>query len=98
MYVWPHVNELSKKLCELPLGHLDVMRRFLANYSGFCNFNYKVRNDGKLCIFEANARVGGDLAFDIPQQWPDLAQAMFEKLDEVGGPVWPPELEAFLQQ
>ena len=32
--------------------HLAVMKAFLPGYSGICNFNYKVRADGRMCIFE----------------------------------------------
>lgn len=27
-------------------------------FSGICNFNYKERADGSMCIFEINTRVG----------------------------------------
>eukprot|EP00747_Dinoflagellata_sp_TGD_P081093 gnl/TRDRNA2_/TRDRNA2_161162_c0_seq3.p3 gnl/TRDRNA2_/TRDRNA2_161162_c0~~gnl/TRDRNA2_/TRDRNA2_161162_c0_seq3.p3 ORF type:complete len:167 (+),score=39.07 gnl/TRDRNA2_/TRDRNA2_161162_c0_seq3:724-1224(+) len=60
------------------------MERFLDDYSGFCNFNYKVHRDGKLCLFEINARVGADLACDAPSNWPEITRAMFEKLDAIG--------------
>jgi len=83
-YVWPHnVTEIGRKIGDLPSEHLDVMRSFLAGYNGFCNFNYKVQSDGKLRLFEINARIGADLACDASGNWPDLARAMFEKLDAV---------------
>jgi carbamoylphosphate synthase large subunit len=83
-YIWPNVKELARTVCDLPAEHLEIMRRILVGYSGFCNFNYKVRPDGRLCLFEANARVGGDLACDVPVLRPDLGRAMFEKLEAIG--------------
>jgi carbamoylphosphate synthase large subunit len=40
------------------------MKAFLADFSGICNFNYKLRTEGGMCIFEVNARIGADLACD----------------------------------
>ena len=58
------------------------MKGFLADFSGICNFNYKVRPDtGSMCIFEVNARVGADLACDVTRR---RAAALFEKLDALG--------------
>ena len=37
------------------------MRSFVREYNGICNFNYKVRSGGELCIFEINTRIGADL-------------------------------------
>eukprot|EP00746_Dinoflagellata_sp_MGD_P055071 gnl/MRDRNA2_/MRDRNA2_240109_c0_seq1.p1 gnl/MRDRNA2_/MRDRNA2_240109_c0~~gnl/MRDRNA2_/MRDRNA2_240109_c0_seq1.p1 ORF type:complete len:461 (+),score=88.89 gnl/MRDRNA2_/MRDRNA2_240109_c0_seq1:54-1385(+) len=81
VYIWPHVEEVNKTICEVDPQHFEVMRKFVAGFSGFCNFNYKVQSDGKLCLFEANARIGGDLAGDVVENWPHLAYALFEKLD-----------------
>merc|ERR1711865_993538 len=81
LYVWPRCSERGKELQPLDLykNELDVMRRFLGGYSGFCNFNYKCRKDtGQMCIIEVNARVGADLACDVPRP---RAREMFEALD-----------------
>lgn len=81
-YVWPHdVEELSRRSHNrISERHYRVMRSFLTEYSGICNFNYKVRRDGSMCIFEINTRVGADLACDVPRK---RARALFEKLDKL---------------
>ena len=67
-YVWPQVTELAKELIEPPVAHLQVMETLVRDYSGFVNFNYKIRqSDQQLLIMEANARVGADLACDVPR-------------------------------
>ena len=63
------------------------MRKFVAGFSGICNFNYKVRPSGGMCIFEVNARVGADLACDIPRR---RAAAFFARLDALT-PSLPPK-------
>jgi len=79
-YVWPKVKEVRKELIsDIPTEHVEVMRRFLAGYSGICNFNYKVRADGTMAIFEINTRIGADLACDVPRQ---RAASLFRRLDE----------------
>jgi carbamoylphosphate synthase large subunit len=88
-YVWPFAEEVSRTCVEpIPSKHLQIMRGFLRGYSGICNFNYKVREDGTLCIFEINTRVGSDLACDVPRP---RARALFERLDAlcVGDPKKP---------
>ena len=61
-YVWPHVNEVGRRSYDVgggapfQLEHLAVMKDFLHEYSGICNFNYKVRPNGRMCIFEARRR------------------------------------------
>ena len=55
----------------------------VSQFSGICNFNYKVRPDGGLLIFEVNARVGADLACDVPRR---RAAALFNKLDGLKAP------------
>ena len=68
-YIWPHVRELRdyrKSSRDVPAAHLTTFGAFLHAYSGVCNFNYKVRPDGRLCIFEINTRIGADLACDVP--------------------------------
>jgi len=77
-YVWPNVNELSRKQGEVRSDLIDIMRVFVQEYSGICNFNYKLRADGGICIFEINTRVGADLACDVPRP---RAKVLFEKLD-----------------
>eukprot|EP00966_Prymnesium_polylepis_P165913 3835180-Prymnesium_polylepis.1 len=41
---------------------MEAMTAFLSapgyEFSGICNFNYKLRQDGSMCIFEINTRVG----------------------------------------
>ena len=65
-------------------AHLETMKGFLTDFSGICNFNYKVRPDtGGMCIFEVNARVGADLACDITRK---RAAMLFEKLDSLSPP------------
>ena len=44
----------------------------------------QVRPDGGLCIFEVNARVGADLACDVPRR---RAAVFFEKLESLGDPM-----------
>jgi len=83
-YVWPHVDEVRRSSHRsVPKPQLDVMQAFLQGYSGICNFNYKVRASGALCIFEVNTRVGADLACDVPRP---LARALFERLDSLSRP------------
>ena len=54
------------------------MGAFVCGYSGICNFNYKVRKGGDICVFEINTRVGADLACDVPRA---RAKELFEKLN-----------------
>jgi hypothetical protein len=81
VYVWPHVTELKEKRhshTDTPDAHLATMKAFLSDFSGICNFNYKTRpSDGGLCIFEVNARIGSDLACDVPRP---IAAQLFSKL------------------
>eukprot|EP00930_Biecheleria_cincta_P061965 TRINITY_DN47495_c0_g1_i1.p1 TRINITY_DN47495_c0_g1~~TRINITY_DN47495_c0_g1_i1.p1 ORF type:complete len:490 (+),score=40.21 TRINITY_DN47495_c0_g1_i1:30-1472(+) len=79
-YVWPNVGEVRRELCSVPSEHLAVMQAFLAGYSGFCNFNYKIRKAGSICIFEVNARIGADLACEMPR---DRARDMFQSLERL---------------
>jgi len=81
-YIWPRVREVSKATHEPPPAHIQIMTAFLQHYSGICNFNYKTRNNGEICIFEINPRIGADLAGDVPKP---RAQQLFEKLDECCG-------------
>jgi len=53
---------------------------FLDEYEGILNFNYKVRNDGRVCIFEVNTRIGSDLGCDAPRA---RARELFETLDKL---------------
>lgn len=77
-YVWPHVRLVDQELCSVPEGHREIFEKFLVGFSGICNFNFKLREDGSMCIFEVNPRVGGDLSFDIPKP---RARALLEKMD-----------------
>ena len=59
VYVWPRVEErreLRVVDAPVPENHLDVMAALLRGYTGICNFNYKLRGNGELCIFEVNVR------------------------------------------
>jgi len=47
---------------------------FILGFTGICNFNYKLRPNGQMCIFQVNPRV----VFDEPKP---RVRAMFEKLD-----------------
>jgi len=82
VYIWPGVVEVSKELVEVPVQHLQVLASFVAEYDGILNFNYKLRPDGRICIFEANTRIGADLACDAPR---DRARQLFLMLDKIRG-------------
>uniref|UniRef100_A0A7S3BF86 ATP-grasp domain-containing protein n=1 Tax=Haptolina ericina TaxID=156174 RepID=A0A7S3BF86_9EUKA len=80
-YVWPDVKEIRTRRTssrDIIQSHKAVMASFLDGYDGFCNFNYKLREDGTPCIFEVNTRIGADLACDVPASW---LRAFFQKLD-----------------
>jgi len=79
-YVWPNVEELRRALYETPEAHLAVLEAFLPEYTGICNFNFKIREDGRICVFEVNTRIGSDLACDAPRS---NARELFERLDEL---------------
>lgn len=82
IYIWPKVTELHRHLCDVPVQHTAVMARFLAEYDGIVNFNYKQRPDGRICIFEVNTRIGADLACDAPRE---RARELFQLLDKLRG-------------
>lgn len=82
VYVWPHVEELGRETVTVPEAHVATMTAFLREYSGICNFNYKIRGDGRLCIFEINTRIGSDLGCDVPR---DMARSFFARLDALAG-------------
>ena len=80
-YVWPRVEErkdLRVVDSTLPPDHRAVAEALVEGYSGVCNLNYKVRPDGRLCIFEVNVRCGEDLACDVP---PARLRCLLERLD-----------------
>merc|ERR1712228_507390 len=77
-YVWPALEYHKATYSAVPAQHLAIMRAFLAGFQGICNFNYKLRKNGEMCIFEVNPRVGGDLVWDVPKR---RVRCMFEKLD-----------------
>jgi len=79
-YVYPDVRKIGKRTYQVPSEQLAVMRAFLCEYSGICNFNFKIRSDGRLCFFEINTRIGGDLACDVHR---DRAHDLFERLDKI---------------
>ena len=84
VYVWPNVQELQERRRsheDIPPSHLDTMQKLCTGFTGICNFNYKVRPDGTMCIFEVNARIGADLACDVPRK---RAATFFAKLDVIG--------------
>lgn len=79
VYVWPALEYDRADYVSVPDTHLSVMSALLTKgFSGICNFNYKLRHSGQLCIFECNPRVGGDIVFDAPKE---RVRIMFEKLD-----------------
>ncbi|KAH8082970.1 hypothetical protein JL720_8480 [Aureococcus anophagefferens] len=81
VYVWPRVEERRElRVVDAPVpgNHLEVMAALLRGYTGVCNFNYKLRGNGELCIFEVNVRSGEDLACDVP---PDRLRCLLERLD-----------------
>ena len=59
-YVWPETAEVKRMSSEL----LDVehvqLEPFVRFFTGVCNFNYKIRPNGRVAIFEINPRVGAD--------------------------------------
>lgn len=82
IYIWPNVVELKKELCEVPTRHIDVLAAFVGEYDGILNFNYKIRPDGRICIFEVNTRIGADLACDVPRE---RARQLFLMLEKIRG-------------
>lgn len=80
VYIWPNVVEVQRELCLVPLRHVNIMARFLQEYDGILNFNYKQRPDGRICIFEVNTRIGADLGCDAPR---DRARQLFQLLDRL---------------
>ena len=91
-YVWPHnVNERKEQrsVAEVAPEHLAVMSALVTDYTGVCNFNYKLRDaDGSLALLECNTRVGGDLAADAPR---NAAKEFFEALDATPPSPPPPD-------
>eukprot|EP00448_Togula_jolla_P042456 CAMPEP_0170569692 /NCGR_PEP_ID=MMETSP0224-20130122/698_1 /TAXON_ID=285029 /ORGANISM="Togula jolla, Strain CCCM 725" /LENGTH=433 /DNA_ID=CAMNT_0010891891 /DNA_START=176 /DNA_END=1474 /DNA_ORIENTATION=+ len=51
-YVWPNVREVSHEYVSVPADHKEIFRQILADFSGICCVGYKLRADGKLCLFE----------------------------------------------
>lgn len=78
VYIWPQLEYLRSEYVSVPEQHLETMRAMLGPFSGICNFNYKIRPSGRMCIFEVNPRVGGDLVFDVPKR---RVRVLLEKLD-----------------
>lgn len=79
-FVWPQVQKVGKAPYGVPKEHVAIMQRFLEGYTGLCNFNYKVRPNGDLAIFEVNTRMGGDFACDVPRA---TARRILEQLDRL---------------
>jgi len=80
-YVWPRVTEIKQArrfFDAVPVAHFMVMRAMLVGFQGICNFNYKVRPDGRICIFEVNPRLGADLACDVDWR---RARDIWERMD-----------------
>jgi len=82
IYIWPNVVELKKELYEVPTQHIDVLAAFVGEYDGILNFNYKIRPDGRICLFEVNTRIGADLACDVPRE---RARQLFLMLEKIRG-------------
>lgn len=79
-YVYPKVVKVGKAPYSPLPEHISVMQELLHEYSGICNFNYKLREDNSLAIFEINTRVGADLVFDVRKE---KARELFLKLDSI---------------
>eukprot|EP00929_Paragymnodinium_shiwhaense_P031322 TRINITY_DN17572_c0_g1_i4.p1 TRINITY_DN17572_c0_g1~~TRINITY_DN17572_c0_g1_i4.p1 ORF type:complete len:358 (+),score=66.50 TRINITY_DN17572_c0_g1_i4:131-1204(+) len=80
MYVWPHVEEHGRGLFDVPEEHVRIFAAFMREYNGICNFNYKIRDDGRIGILEINTRIGADLACDVPRE---RARQLFKRLDSL---------------
>jgi len=82
-YVWPRVREEVAQRTSEPVSSSDaevvVLAKLLAGYTGVCNLNYKRRPDGSPVVFEVNARIGADLACDVP---PPLLRAFLLAVDQ----------------
>lgn len=81
VYCWPRATERAALRVvddAVPADHLRVMARLCHDFSGICNFNYKLRPDGRLCVFEVNPRLGADLACDVPRE---RLRLLLERLD-----------------
>eukprot|EP00929_Paragymnodinium_shiwhaense_P065954 TRINITY_DN33043_c0_g1_i1.p1 TRINITY_DN33043_c0_g1~~TRINITY_DN33043_c0_g1_i1.p1 ORF type:complete len:321 (+),score=84.17 TRINITY_DN33043_c0_g1_i1:138-1100(+) len=81
-YYYPQVKQVRKQVVEAEPEHLAIMQQVVQEYSGLCNFNFKIRDNGSMAIFEINTRIGGDLAVDIPRK---RAREIFERLDSLEG-------------
>ena len=79
--MWPRVRELTtERKSQLITPHdpeAVKLSQLLAGFSGICNLNYKRRSDGSLAVFEVNARMGADLACDVP---PNMLRAILSSL------------------
>lgn len=86
-YVWPRVTELRKERSSeaIPVDDAEatLLARLLVAYTGVCNLNYKRRPGGHPAVFEVNARVGADLACDVPA--PMLKAMLFALPGCLGG-------------
>ena len=60
----------------LPENEYTVLSSLVRNDTGPCNFNYKLRPNGSLAIFECNIRVGCDIK-DAPA---DMAERFLMKI------------------
>lgn len=60
VYVWPETAETKRASNELPDAERVQLEPFVRFFTGVCNFNYKVRTDGRVAVFEINPRVGAD--------------------------------------
>ena len=82
VYVWPRVSEdvaARRTDSTLPPSHLECFARLLHDFTGICNVNYKVRDDGRPVIFEINPRLGADLACHCDP--PARLRLLLERLD-----------------
>ena len=80
--MWPNCQEIkaATRVSRLPSEHIVLLSSFVADYTGICNVNYKIRPCGRVAIFEFNTRVGGDLAQDLDRP---LASQFFEEVDGI---------------
>ena len=68
IYIWPNVVEVNRELCDVPATHAAVMARFLLEYDGILNFNYKQRPVGELRPSAKSfaKRMGGSASLRCP--------------------------------
>jgi carbamoylphosphate synthase large subunit len=79
-----HSTILQSEAFTLNSNQLDVFKKFIhcANYSGPCNIDYKLNDNGDPIIFEINPRFGGSLF--KPENYNDLCLLMLSLIEILG--------------